>query len=345
MFIQSCPAAPWIDRRVRAIVLRAMTYRLSRGEPIHEAASRIADEELGAALDALRGPGDPHARVHAARRAIKRTRSLIRLVRAGLGPHAELAEIELRDAARRLALRRDAAVAADVFTRLVPEPTPALAAVGVALAAVRDGAAADQAALAAAAEDLDRVRARVAAWPDFADGWGVLAHGLRDSYRRGRAAMRAAFARPSAAAFHAWRRRVKDLWYHTLLLQRVWKDVQSAWAAALGDLAELLGDDHDLEVLRETLAAHTDLDADACRELLARADARSACLRGDARALGQRLYAERPRLYVARIRRYWRAWRAEAHPHELPAAPHPAAALPPEPEGICPGEQGLSGMS
>lgn len=318
-----------------------MTYRLSRRESIRQSATRVADAELAAAAAALGDAGDPHARVHAARRAIKRTRALVRLVRAGLGAHFELADVELRDAGRRLAARRDAAVAADVLARLVPAPTPALAALAADLARAREAAGAEPDALARAAADLARVRARVAAWPALEDDWSLLEPGLRTSYRRGRAAMRAALRRPSAEAFHAWRRRVKDLWYQTLLLQRVWKDVQAAWARALGELAEVLGEDHDLEVLRLALAARPDLDADARRDVLARADARSAQLRARAAALGARLYAERPRRYVARIRRYWDVWRSEPREAEQPAAPPKQ----PEPDNICPGEQGLSGMS
>lgn len=321
-----------------------MAYRLKRDESIHQAATRIADEELGRAIERLREGGDAHARVHAARRAVKRTRALARLIRAGLGDDEFSRDnLDLRDAARRLSGRRDAAVAADTFTRIVPEPTGALAHVRDCLAAQRDGAAAPDDVLAAAADELARVRARSADWPAFRGDWEVLEPGLFDSYRRGRDAMRAAFAEPTAANFHAWRKRAKDLWYHTLLLQNVWKPVQSAWADALEGLAELLGEDHDLEVLRLALAAVPDLDPAVRDDILARACARSGELRLAAWSLGQRLYAERPRRYVARLSRYWSAWRGEQpRPADLQPTPPEvaagAAALPLEADFICPGD-------
>jgi len=327
-----------------------MAYRFSRGESIHQAAVRIADEELSEAIERLRasgGPGqaDTHTRVHAARKAIKRTRALARLLRDGLGPRFHRDNLDLRDAARRLAERRDAAVAADAFARLAPEPTGALLVVRDRLAAVRDEVVAGDAALAAAAEDLARVRSRSADWPPLERGWSVLEPGLKTSYKRGREAMRTAFADPTPAAFHAWRKRVKDLWYHTQLLHNAWKGLQSAWAEALEDLSDALGDDHDLEVLRAALATHPDLDADARCDVLARADARSAELRAAAWTLGQRLYAERPRHYVARIHRYWETWRdhdrrTAAARRRAPEPPSPpsAAALQADPEFICPGD-------
>ncbi|MDC0720599.1 CHAD domain-containing protein [Nannocystis bainbridge] len=330
-----------------------MAYRLTRSESIHQAALRIVDEELGQAIARLReahpDAPDTHTRVHAARKAIKRTRALARLLRDGLGAGFHRDNLDLRDAARRLAERRDAAVAADVFTGLFPESEGALAVVRERLAAVRDQAVAGEDALDSAADDLARVRQRSADWPALARGFDALEPGLKASYRQGRQAMRDAFADPSPEAFHAWRKRVKDLWYHTLLLQNVWKGVQAAWAEAIEQLSDALGEDHDLEVLRMALGQHRDLNAEARRAVLARADARSAELRARAWSLGRRLYAERPRRYIARISHYWQVWRSgqprPAEPRPSRGAEAPKTSLAPDPEFICPGDQVAEDMA
>lgn len=333
-----------------------MVYRLSRGEAVHLAAVRIAEEELSAAIAQLRHHGDPHARVHTARKAIKRSRALLRLVRGGLGPFFALENVTLRDAARRLSQRRDAAVALTALHQLVPEPSPALLAVRDALAAARDAAAAPEAddVLHAAAAELERTLARRDRWPVFPGGWSVVKAGLRASYVAGRRAMRAAYTTGSPEDFHEWRKRVKDLWYHTVLLQGVWKTVQSAASEALEDLSDILGEDHDLEVLRAAVAELSAVDPAAAAELSARAAERSSDLRAAACALGQRIYAERPRHYLARIGRYWKAWRsderraerarqaADSHPPR-PAAPPNAVVRPPEPDGTS--DQDPSDMS
>lgn len=309
-----------------------MAYRLSRGEPVHHAATRIAGEELSAAIVQLRHHGDPHARVHTARKAIKRARALLRLVRGGLGPAFAAENLALRDAARLLSQRRDAAVALTALHQLVPEPSAALLAVRDALAAARDAAADPETddVLHAAAAELARSLARRDEWPAFHGGWSVVKAGLRASYVGGRRAMRRSYSTGHPEEFHEWRKRVKDLWYHTVLLQGVWKTVQSAAAEALEDLSDILGEDHDLEVLRAAVAALPDIDPAALAELEARASERSDDLRGAACALGARIYAERPRHYLARLHSYWQAWRRDEHRAER--ARQAADSHPPPPE-------------
>mgnify|MGYP002777760844 CR=1 FL=1 len=313
-------------------MVTSMAYRLARDESIPQGALRILQEELSEAVSRLRDPGDVDAGVHGARKAIKRARALLRLVRAGLGPQFARENHALRDAARLLAQRRDAAVAAATFEQLVPEPPPNLVPLRDALLAARDAVAGAAAAdpLAAAAADLELAHRRTERWPTFTRGWPVVEAGLKTSYGGGRRAMREAFRDPSPDAFHEWRKRVKDLWYHTLLLQGVWKTVQLAWAGALEDLSDALGEDHDLEVLRLAVAALPDTDPEARRELLARADDRSSELRTAARTLGQRIYAEPPRRYLARMRRYWEAWRSDER--RAAEARRVADAAPPRPE-------------
>ena len=76
-------------------------------------------------------------------------------------------------------------------------------------------------------------------------------------------------------------------------------------------LSELLGDDHDLWVLRATLigmADHIPADLDS---LIAVIDQRRSRLETDAFLLGERVYAEKPKAFLRRLHRYWKAWHAE----------------------------------
>src|SRR5438874_2666939 len=67
--------------------------------------------------------------------------------------------------------------------------------------------------------DLERSRARVAAWTFETGDFGALEPGLRRIYRRGRKAMQAAAAEQSSENLHEWRKRVKDLWHATQILR------------------------------------------------------------------------------------------------------------------------------
>lgn len=103
-----------------------MAFRLTQHTPLAEDLRRRADTELGAAIDRLLDHASPPGpRVHAARKAIKRVRALLRLVRAGLPPQRFRAHnLALGDAARGLSATRDAAVALATFDRLVPADDP-----------------------------------------------------------------------------------------------------------------------------------------------------------------------------------------------------------------------------
>ena len=284
-----------------------MAFRLSRRESPTAGARRLGDDELGAAIDRLRGDdGTPDQRVHAARKSIKRVRALLRLLRASTRKAAfTAANVALRDAARGLSAARDAAVAVATFDLLAPEPDADLAVVRDDLVArtVDADAVPDRATLALAADALDALRPRLAGDLGALDE-ATLTAGLTDSYAGGRAAMRAARARPDDEALHAWRKRAKDLWYQCQLLQGICPPQLDALAQMLAELGELLGADHDLAVLQAaTPASH---------ELHRRLAARHEELRRAAWQLGRRTYAERPAAFVRRMRAYWRVWCDEA---------------------------------
>ena len=115
------------------------------------------------------------------------------------------------------------------------------------------------------------------------------------TYRRGRAAFKAARRDTTSEHLHAWRKRVKDLWYQQQLLKDSWPGVMKAQAKEAKKLSKLLGDDHDLTVLAEHV------EDPEVHELVAK---RRAELLQEARALGRRIYAERPKAFARRCRRY-----------------------------------------
>jgi hypothetical protein len=75
---------------------------------------------------------------------------------------------------------------------------------------------------------------------------------------------------------------------------------------AVGDeaheLADRLGDDHDLAVLADWIREHTG----AGPEFYNAVDRRRAELQAEAITLGARLYADKPKAYVRRMRRLWK---------------------------------------
>jgi CHAD domain-containing protein len=295
-----------------------MAYRFAAEETMREAFARTAHEQLLAAETALTHDldADPVDAIHSARKAIKKERTLLRLMRGSLARGDRRHEnAALRQAARRLSGARDAEVMiqtldglADRYVGQVPHHE---------FAALRerlqDGASggADAAAAAQAATELRASRERIAAWKLDRGGWAAVEPGLRHSYERGITAFALARADPSDERLHDWRKRVKDLWYDLRLLEEVCGPSVRGQAKDAHALADLLGDDHDLAVLRDRLvgiAGGVAADVDAVLALL---DHRRSQLQAQATALGERVYAERPKAFARRLRACWRAGRRQ----------------------------------
>lgn len=293
-----------------------MPFRFDPAESVPDGVRRIACEQLDRSIHRLtEGTDDRDADVHSARKSMKCLRGLVRLVRPDLGPDVYRRENETyRDTARRLAALRDATVLAGTLDRVVgglngeagdfdPLREQLAGRRGRAYESGERGPVLD-----ACAEALRRARGRVDHWPVDDAGWSGLGRGVLAVYRRGRREFGEACWRPSVESLHEWRKRVKYLWYHSRLLQPLWPAPMTAWQKELDRLGELLGDDHDLAVLAAVLRREG---GPAGQELLASVSRRRHELQDEARVLGMRVYAERPRDLRRRLRGYWRAWEEE----------------------------------
>ena len=69
-----------------------------------------------------------------------------------------------------------------------------------------------------AVQELGAARLRIDDWQLKKGGWNAIENGLLRAYRQGRTAFALAQREPSLEDLHAWRKRVKDLWYHERLL-------------------------------------------------------------------------------------------------------------------------------
>jgi CHAD domain-containing protein len=303
-----------------------MAYKLMTDESVPDGIRRCAIEQLDRAIAELseRVATDPVDAVHAARKAVKKVRTLLRLSRGAMPGGQRRGENQaLRDAARGLSAARDAEAMLDTLDALAQRdagqlPQVTFRAIRERLECPRDDArrSLDVSTLAdRAVGELEAVRIRIDGWKLRSGDWSALEPGLRRTYHDGRAAMRHADSARSGDGerWHVWRKRVKDLWYEQRLLAEVAGPVIAGQAKDAHRLADLLGDEHDLGVLRSalrhdrTLAVPVDIDA-----VLGLIDHRRAQLRAAALEVGNRVYAEKPSAYVRRMRRSWKVGRALA---------------------------------
>ncbi len=300
-----------------------MPYRLDSRESVEQGLRRCAREQLDGAIRELTEgvQADPLEAVHSARKALKKERSLLRLVRGALEPAERRRENHaLRHSARRLSAARDAEVMIQALNDLseryagqVPERT--FTAIRKQLTAERDPARAsllDSGLAAEVADELKAVRGRIDEWRSRSGGWGAIKSGLDQSYRRGRRGLERAQTESSVENLHEWRKRTKDLWYHLRLLTPTSPGIVGGQAKDAHRLGDVLGDDHDLAVLRDRLEETTGSITGDLDPVFGLIDHRREQLQEEALLLGRRLYAEKPNAFGRRVHRYWKAWRRDA---------------------------------
>lgn len=296
-----------------------MSYRLDVQQRVSRSVAACIDGELEKAVESLSvtDPAERPSAVHDARKRIKKARSALRLVRSDLDKGmARSINDELREVALSLSGRRNADVLVatvdalhDRFPGQVPATTFDALRERLADQAARHGSVHDT---TAQIERLEAIRTRLADATFKRVKWSTVQAGIDRSYRRGRKGSERAGA--GTEALHEWRKRAKDLWYHHRLIKDAHPTVAGAYAKDAHRLSDLLGDDHDLAMLRATIvhqdppAATAPVDLDPVVDLI---DERRAELQAEARRLAQRLYAERPKAFSRRTRAYLRAFADE----------------------------------
>ena len=298
-----------------------MNFTLIPEEAPSRSLRRIASEQIGGAITQLQRKDDLNEGIHEARKHFKRVRALLRLARGALPADTYAFENQsFRDLGRLLSPVRDSAVYIETLDllrdsyrdlivdeaflrlrkRLVREHR-----------AVLDEFAQDEQRQESIVDSLRCAQPRVKNWMFRQNEFSLFRGGLRRIYGRGRAEKEAAFSQPSTESFHAWRKRVKYLWYHLQILQPLWPAQFKAVERVCDRLADRLGEEHDLAVLLATPTVQDLLDsrsvsADLLYSTVSRERERQ---RRAAISLAQRIYVESPRQFVDRIEGYWLAYR------------------------------------
>jgi CHAD domain-containing protein len=150
---------------------------------------------------------------------------------------------------------------------------------------------------------LENVKARLMAWPLDDLNWKQICNAVCKIYRRGQRALAKAIDDPEPENFHAWRKRVKDVWYELRILQPLNRTVLEEMARDAEVLGELLGSEHDLEFLRARLERESGDEALANELVKLQKLITKRCqrLRRDALELGRRFYAEPSKAFAKRI--------------------------------------------
>jgi CHAD domain-containing protein len=300
-----------------------MAYRLEHDESVAAGLERVLREEIESAASQLaenKKPGRDKA-IHDSRKNIKKVRALLRLISGKLGDTHGRENARLRDIARRLSEFRDAFAIIETFDTLKKKykdtMRPAsLRSMRAGLTKRRKQSANEEdvvLVLNEAADALGKASKRVKTWPLPDEGFESIAQGLEKTYRDGRKALARARKEPAKDNYHELRKRVKDQWYHIRLLECLWTEMMVAYEKSLKEVETWLGDDHNLAVLAETIAAEPAFYGAAKDTALTLGliSSYQEELRTQALALAERIYEEKPREFVRRIAGLWDTWRRD----------------------------------
>lgn len=291
-----------------------MPFYFKKSESPSQAAQRLCRKRIDEARGQLEHSERPEA-IHGVRKEIKKLRAIFRLVRGEIKQNDYKKNMKaLRVAADCLAASRDSRVTLRAFEKLTGR-SQRFAGVEKALQKYckrasrrfqkHDSAAQAERLLRKTGRRVDKLKIE-------ASGWAALEPGVDQAYSRGQASWEAVRQEPSAENFHEWRRHVKDLWYHLRLLCPNWPAATRDLVENLKFLGDQLGDDHDLDLLKQFLVDQCDEgdpEGAALNKLIA---ARQKKLRASALKLGAQLYAESPAAFCRRLGAEWNDWHTDS---------------------------------
>src|SRR6185437_1819775 len=288
-----------------------MGFRLKLREPLPDGLKRVFREQVESALELCRHPAKQRGvTVHEVRKHLKKLRAAMRLAIPAVGKNRHTREDHcVRKIGRLVSDLRDAQVRLQTIIQLRdetskgPEDSP-FPRIEELLSLERESFSAAFAGWQKqAVPQLERVQARLLKWPLGDLPWKQVCGAVAKIYKRGQRGLAKTIEEPEPENFHAWRKRVKDLWYQFRILQPLNRVVLTEMARDAEVLGELLGREHDLNFLWDRLETEKGDEA-LCDELVQLEKLirkRGKRLRTNALELGRRFYAEPAKAFAKRI--------------------------------------------
>ena len=288
-----------------------MGFRLKLREPLPDGLKRVFREQINSALQLCRHPAKQRGvTVHEVRKHLKKLRAAMRLAVGEVGKSQHAHEDRcVRELGRLVSDLRDAQVRLQTLIQLRDETAKGsgenhFPRIEELLSLERESFSAAFAGWQKQAiPKLERAGERLSQWPLAGSTWKQICGTVGKTYKRGQRGLAKTIKKPQPENFHAWRKRVKDLWYQLRILQPLNRVVLEKIAAAAEVLGELLGREHDFHFLLARLEDESGDEA-LCDELMQLQNLirkRGKRLRRDALELGRRFYAESSKAFAKRI--------------------------------------------
>jgi len=287
-----------------------MGFRLKLREPLPEGLKRVFREQIESALEMCRHPAKERGvTVHEVRKHLKKLRAAMRLAVSEVGKDRHAREDRcVRKIGRLVSDLRDAQVRLQTLIQLRDKKAKGrknyLPHIEELLSLERESFSAAFAGWQKQAiPQLERVEARLLKWPLDGLTWKQICSAVCKIYKRGQRGLAKTISHPDPENLHAWRKRVKDLWYQLRILQPLNRAVLTEMAHDADVLGELLGSEHDLTFLWARL--EKECGDESLRDELGKLEKlirkRGKRLRTNSLELGRRFYAESAKAFAKRI--------------------------------------------
>lgn len=305
-----------------------MEFVIESGEMWGDEVRRLLLAQGKLAKTHLTEPGDdPFKAAHEARKAFKRMRALLQMVRPTIGEKAfQKVNGRLRLLGNKLAPVREAGAMLEMMDNLKEswdQPPAAFKAAYKQLekqrAKVLKTLIHKKNVLGSVAVKLEKTLADIERLKLEAAGFKVVKKGLKRVYEQGQQRMKAAYRQKNRPeAFHHWRKRVKNMWHQLEILTPVKPKKLDVYAEEAHQLADFLGDAHDLAELRHLLKQAKPKGKDkkltAFLKILKK---RQVACEEAARPLGKRLYRRSSAEYAARLEKWITDYRQQTTDNSL----------------------------
>jgi CHAD domain-containing protein len=292
-----------------------MSFALQSDESLRKEIRRLARKELEDARGHVTqtSNGSRDEAVHEARKCFKKVRALLRLVRPAISKqHYRDENTVFRDAARPLTEVRDAKILIETMDKVAKHFADRVRGHSFAVARkelmthlrkVRKRVLNDEHAFTVVKTAVKGALERLEGWADVPDRWSSVGDGVQKVYAQARQAFAEVRAEPTVPKLHEWRKQVKYLCYQLEMLRPVWPAMLEPLAMQADHLGQLLGDDHDLAVLRQVVTHDPERFGreEGVGLLVALIDRRREELEEEANLLGHRLFQDSPKVFARRL--------------------------------------------
>ncbi len=299
-----------------------MSYRLHKEHKLSKSVRSIICRQIDKAAESLETVREPSSEgIHDARKSFKKIRAVLRLIRPSIEQRYKDENVAFRDYGRSLADWRDAKVLPVTLDQLKDHFGEKMKvhffySARKKLEESFSTVMFDSTRLHSTIEEIrNRLSKQKKQWKTLPLKVSPedIVGGAQKIYHKGQKAYETAYANPTGANFHQWRKQVKYHWYHLRLLHDIWPSYMGELENLAHELASLLGSEHDLTILREKLIslAPDKLPDEDMALLLDLIDIQQKQLRDRARGDGMRLFAGEPADFAKRLTAYIDAFKSE----------------------------------